>query len=212
MTLWKTMSRTQDSFNLLRKTLTNWPLNYRPGTTLELAAWTDACSVICKRTGHGCLQNPVLALFKEKGQFWLFFSVSIILTDGTSSNFGKGNLFVGSKALTPWNVTASSLRRVCFAPFLQRHTIVYNVKSPGVFQFYSFVNLVPRVLSFPSPGARERREGEGTGRRGPWERGCAFVSANSEKALWKLIKVPLSLLVDMKVTAWNCQAEVYFVH
>ena len=203
------MWRTQDSFNLLRKTLTKWPLNSRPGTTLELAAWTDACSVICKRTGHGCLQNPVLALFKEKGHLWLFFSVSIILTDGTSSDFGKGNPFLGSKALTPWNVTASSLRRVCFAPFLQRHTIVYNVKSLGVFQFYSFVNLVPRVPLLPVPWSERE-----TGRRGPWERGCAFVSANREKALWKLIKVPLSLLVDMKVTpiAWNCQAEVYFMH
>ena len=123
--LWKAMSRTQDSFNLLRKTLTKWLLNYPPGTTLELAAWTDACSVICKRTGLGYLQNPVLGLFKEKGQFWLVFSVSFILTDGTSSSFGKGNPFVGSKSLTPWNVTASCLRRVCFAPFFQRHTIVY---------------------------------------------------------------------------------------
>ena len=196
------MSRTQDSFNLLRKTLTKWPLNSRPGTTLELAAWIDACSVICKRTGHGCLQNPVLALFKEKGQFWLFFSVSIILADGTSSNFGKGN-----ESLDTLKRHCVQLAQSLFCVF----TIVYNVKSPAVFQFYSFVNLVPRVLSFPSPGARERREGEGTGRR-PWERGCAFVSANREKALWKLIKVPLSLLVDMKVTAWNCQAEVYFVH
>ena len=43
-------------------------LNCHLGTILEPEAWTDVCSVTCKRTGRGCLQNLTLELFKGKGQ------------------------------------------------------------------------------------------------------------------------------------------------
>ena len=42
--------------------------------------------------------------------------------------------------------------------------IIYAFGTDGRFlNFCASSNLVPRVLSFPSPGARERREGEDPG-------------------------------------------------
>ena len=45
-----------------------------------------------------------------------------------------------------------------------RDWIIYAFGTDGRFlNFRASSNLVPRVLSFPSPGARERREGEDPG-------------------------------------------------